>query len=147
MSRVISQYRGTDVTLVDILENRVTDECLAVFNTNGTMIKTQKSKLLQSFVFAPLDFTDLQNNTAVVDMGFSGDQVCPPLKIDRKETKRSTHGQIMLIRFLYHYEPTIEPKNGDICQRIRLMLSIQQKQRNMLEEIAFMEVKIFTQGN
>ena len=73
MSRVNSEYRGTDVTLIDILENRVTDECLAVFNTNGTMIKTQKSKLLQSFVFAPLDFTDLQNYTAVVDMGFSGD--------------------------------------------------------------------------
>ena len=35
MSRVNSEYRGTDVTLIDILENRVTDECLAVFNTNG----------------------------------------------------------------------------------------------------------------
>ena len=32
MSRVISEYCATDVTLIDILENRVTDECLAVFN-------------------------------------------------------------------------------------------------------------------
>ena len=70
MSRVISEYCGTDVTLIDILENWITDECLAVFNTNWTMVKTQKSKLLQSFVFAPLDFTDMQNYTAVVDMGF-----------------------------------------------------------------------------
>ena len=70
MSRVILKYCGTDVTHIDIRENRVTDECLAVFNTNGTMVKTQKSKLLQSFVFAPLDFTDLQNYTAAVDMGF-----------------------------------------------------------------------------
>ena len=70
MLRVIPEYCGTDVTLIDILENRVIDECLVVFNTNGTMVKTQKSKLLQSFVFAPLDFTDLQNYTAVVDMGF-----------------------------------------------------------------------------
>ena len=70
MSRVISEYCGTDVTLVDILENRVSDECLVVFNTNGTMIKTQKSKLLQSFEFAPLGFTDLQNYTVVVDIGF-----------------------------------------------------------------------------
>ena len=101
MSRVISEYCGTDVTLIDILENRVTDECLAVFNTNGTMVKTQKSKLLQSFVFAPLDFTDLQNYTAVVDMVFSGDYVCPPLKIERKGTERSTHGQIMLIRYFF----------------------------------------------
>ena len=70
MSRVISEYCGTDVTLVDILENRVSDECLVVFNTNGTMIKTQKSKLLQSFEFASLGFTDLQNYTVVVDIGF-----------------------------------------------------------------------------
>ena len=68
MSRVISEYCGNDVTFIDILENRVTDECLAVFDTNGTMVKTEKSKLLQSFVFSPLEFTDLQNYTAVVDM-------------------------------------------------------------------------------
>ena len=70
MSRVISEYCGTDVTLIDIIENKFTGECSAVVNTNGTMVKTQKSKLLQSFVFATLDFTDLQNYTAVVDMSF-----------------------------------------------------------------------------
>ena len=84
MSRVISEYSGTDVTLIDILENWVTDECLAVFNTNGTMVKTQKSKLLQSFVFAPLDFTDLQNYTAVVDMGFFW-RLCMPTGEDREK--------------------------------------------------------------
>ena len=84
MSRVNSEYRGTDVTLIDILENRVTDECLAVFNTNRTMVKTQKSKLLQSFVFAPLDFTDLQNYTAVVDMGFFW-RLCMPTAEDREK--------------------------------------------------------------
>ena len=70
MSRVISEFCGTDVTLIDILENRVIIECLAVFNSNGTMVKTQKSKLYQSFLFAPLDFTDLQNYIAVPDMVF-----------------------------------------------------------------------------
>ena len=75
MSRVISEYCGTHVMLIDILENRVTDECLAVFNTNGMIVKTEKAKLLQLFVFAPLDFTELQNYTAVVDMVFSGDYV------------------------------------------------------------------------
>ena len=84
MSRVISEYSGTDVMLIDILENWVTDECLAVFNTNGTMVKTQKSKLLQSFVFAPLDFTDLQNYTAVVDMGFFW-RLCMPTGEDREK--------------------------------------------------------------
>ena len=84
VSRVISEYCGTDVMLIDILENRVTDECLAVFNMNGTMVKTQKSKLLQSFVFAPLDFTDLQNYTAVVDMGFFW-RLCMPTVEDREK--------------------------------------------------------------
>ena len=84
MSRVILKYCGTDVTLIDKLENRVTDECLAVFNTNGTMVKTQKSKLLQSFVFAPLDFTDLQNYTAALDMGFFW-RLCMPTAEDREK--------------------------------------------------------------
>ena len=44
VTRVVSEYCGTDVKLTDILKNRVTDECLAVFNTTGTMVKTQKSK-------------------------------------------------------------------------------------------------------
>ena len=34
ISRVISEYRRTDVTLIDIPENRVIDECLVIFNTN-----------------------------------------------------------------------------------------------------------------
>ena len=66
MSRVLSEYCGTHVTLIDIFENRITD---AVFNTNGTMVKIQNSKLLQSFASAPLDFID-QNYTTVTDMGF-----------------------------------------------------------------------------
>ena len=89
-SQELFQSFGTDVTLTDILKNRVNDECLAVFSTNGTMVKIQKSKLLQSFLFAPLDFTDLQNYTAVVDMGFFW---------KGKGTKRSRHGQIMLITY------------------------------------------------
>ena len=84
MSRVISEYCGTDATLIDILENRVTDECLAVFNTNGTMVKTQKSKLLQSFVFAPLDFSDLQNYRAVLDMVFFC-RLCTPTPEHREK--------------------------------------------------------------
>ena len=46
--------------------------------------KTQKSNLLQSFVFAPLDFTDLQNYTAVVDMGFFW-RLCMPTGEDREK--------------------------------------------------------------
>ena len=77
-------------------ENDVT-----LINTNGTMVKNQKLKLLQSFAFAPLDFTNLQNYTAVVDMGFFWRLCMPLLKIERKGTKRSTHGKIMLIRYFF----------------------------------------------
>ena len=69
MARVISQYCGTDVTLDDILENRVTCESLSLFNPNGTMAKTQKSKLLHTFTFVPLHNFNMQDYTAVVDMG------------------------------------------------------------------------------
>ena len=70
MSRVISQNCGSDVTLDDILENRVTDESLSHFNPNGTMVKTQKSKLIHTFTFVPSDNFDMQDYTAVVDMEF-----------------------------------------------------------------------------
>ena len=70
MSRVISQNCGSGVTLDDILENRVTDESLSHFNPNGTMVKTQKSKLIHTFTFVLSDNFDMQDYTAVVDMGF-----------------------------------------------------------------------------
>ena len=55
MSNIISKFCGKNITLLDILQYRVTTECLSMFNTNGTMIKTQKSKLLQSLTFKQLD--------------------------------------------------------------------------------------------
>ena len=84
MSKVISEYSGTDVTLTDILQHRVTDECLSIFNTNGTMVKTQKSKLIQSFTFTTLDASDLNNYTAVIDMGFFW-RLCIPTSEDREK--------------------------------------------------------------
>ena len=47
---------------------RVTEECLPIFNVNGTMRKGQKSKLAQKFNFIELDFRD--RYIALVDMGF-----------------------------------------------------------------------------
>ena len=72
MSRVISQCFGTDVTLDDVLENRVTDKSLSLFNPNGTIVKTQKSKLLHTFTFTfvLLDNFDMQDYAAVVDRIF-----------------------------------------------------------------------------
>ena len=72
MSRVISQCFGTDVTLDDVLENRVTDKSLSLFKPNGTMVKTQKLKLLHTFTFTfvLLDNFDMQDYAAVVDRIF-----------------------------------------------------------------------------
>ena len=83
MSRVISQYCGTDITLDGILKNRVTNESLSLFNLNVTMAKTQKSKLLHTFTFVPLDSFDMQDYTAVVDMRFFW-RLCMP-SIEDKE--------------------------------------------------------------
>lgn len=89
MSKVVSQFCGTDVTLVDIMKNRITEECLSLFNPNGTMVKTQKSKLLQSLTFVPLDIA--VDYTAVVDMGYFL-RLCMPSVEDKEkgdETKYS----------------------------------------------------------
>ena len=54
------------------------------------MFKTQKSKLLQSFVFASLDFTNLQNYTAVVDMNFFW-RLCMPTTEDREKGNKTKY--------------------------------------------------------
>ena len=42
------------IDLTELLQYRITDECLSVFNVDGSMRKTQKSKLLERFVLNPL---------------------------------------------------------------------------------------------
>ena len=84
MSRVISQYCGTDITLDGTLKNRVANESLSLFNLNVTMVKTQKSKLLHTFTFVPLDNFDIQDYTAVVDMEFFW-RLCMPSAEDKEK--------------------------------------------------------------
>ena len=40
-------------SLETLLEGKVTDECLSMFNIDGSMRKTSKSKILQGFVRNP----------------------------------------------------------------------------------------------
>ncbi len=48
LASVIGQVETSGaLKLEDILQHRITSECLSIFNVNGTMRKTQKSKLLQ----------------------------------------------------------------------------------------------------
>lgn len=55
------------VNLPELLEHHVVEECVALFNSNGTYRKTQKSKLIQKLC---LQSVDLQGPCiALVDMG------------------------------------------------------------------------------
>ncbi len=50
MAAVISLAETDTETfnLVDVMDYRITDECLSIYNVNGTMRKTQKSKFYSS---------------------------------------------------------------------------------------------------
>ncbi|KAJ8375166.1 hypothetical protein SKAU_G00057460 [Synaphobranchus kaupii] len=55
------------VNLPDLLENRVVEECVALFNSNGTYRKTQKSKLIHKLFLQSVDLQEPY--IALVDMG------------------------------------------------------------------------------
>ena len=66
------------------MHHRITTECLSLFNTNGTLIKNQKSKLLQTFSFLQLQYEQLLNCAAIIDMGFIW-RLCTPTTEDREK--------------------------------------------------------------
>ena len=70
MSEVIVLCSEKNVSLVSVMEYRVTEECLSLFNTNGTMVKVQKSKLIEQLCFTPLPYDKLTNSISLIDMGF-----------------------------------------------------------------------------
>ena len=53
--------------LEDVLQHRVTSECLSIFNDNGTFRKSQKSKLLQ--ILAMTVIPEPEVYTSIIDMG------------------------------------------------------------------------------
>jgi hypothetical protein len=69
------------VDLAELLENRVVEECMAIFNSCGTYRKTQKSKLIDRL---SLQYVDLQGRyTALIDMGMLW-RIAPPTAEDRQ---------------------------------------------------------------
>ena len=54
------------LSLPELMKHRISEECLTLFNANGTFRKTQKSKLLQKLALQSLD---VNSYTALVDMG------------------------------------------------------------------------------
>ena len=55
------------VDLHELLEHRVVEDCVALFNSSGTYRKTQKSKLIQKFSLLPVDLQEPY--IALIDMG------------------------------------------------------------------------------
>lgn len=56
-----------DLKMEELMHHRVTDECLSIFNANGTMRKTQKSKLQEKLTMTSIPYRDIY--TSIVDMG------------------------------------------------------------------------------
>lgn len=66
------------------MDYRVTDECLPIFNINGTMRKTQKSKLVTKFHMQPIDPLPI-GYIAILDMGLIWYLATPSLE-DRQRS-------------------------------------------------------------
>lgn len=70
--------------LESALEGRVTEECLSLYNADGSMRKTMKSKLLDQFTLDPV-VQEPENYISIVDMGMIW-RLATPTPEDR-ETK------------------------------------------------------------
>lgn len=66
---LVDLAEGSGMIQLDLaLERRVTEECLSLFNVDGSMHKTVKSKLLELFSLEPVPEVP-QNHVSLVDMG------------------------------------------------------------------------------
>jgi len=54
------------LSLTKLMKHRISEECLTLFNVNGTFRKTQKSKLVQKLTLQPFN---VNSYIALVDMG------------------------------------------------------------------------------
>ena len=72
----------------EILQRRITDESLSVFNANGTFRKVQKSKLIQKLKLMPIDPN--QKYVAIVDMGMIW-RMLTPTREDREKPDPSVY--------------------------------------------------------
>ena len=68
--------KSGNIQLEAALESRVTDECLSIFNVDGSMRKTCKSKLLEFFDLDPV-VRNPHNYVGLVDMGLIWRLVTP----------------------------------------------------------------------
>ena len=78
------------LVLSEVMEYRVTEDCLPIFNINGTLRKGQKSKFIQKFDFTDLE--PLESYIALGDMGFIWRLSTPSAEDRENKTKVSIHG-------------------------------------------------------
>ena len=57
------------IDLATILQSRVTEECLSVYNVDASMRKTQKSKLLEKYLLTPV-LEVPREYVSLIDMGY-----------------------------------------------------------------------------
>lgn len=74
------------IQLESALEGRVTEECLSLFNVDGSMRKTVKSKMLEVFTLEPVPEKP-HNHVSLVDMGMIW-RLATPTPEDREARKR-----------------------------------------------------------
>lgn len=77
------------LSLSEVMKHLLTEECLTLFNVNGTFRKTQKNKLLQKLTQQPLD---VQSYTALVDMGMIW-RLASPTAEDREKGDGSPYAR------------------------------------------------------
>ena len=81
---------------LEVMKHRLTEECLTLFNVNGTFRKTQKSKILQKLTQQPLD---VQSYMVFVDMGMIWRHL-PQRRTGRRVMGLLTHGVTTLTKTL-----------------------------------------------
>ena len=66
LASVVNLVDVSGLLLPELMKHRASEECLTLFNTNGTFRNTQKSKHLQKLA---LQLLDVNSYVALVDMG------------------------------------------------------------------------------
>ncbi len=74
------------VNLHELLEHRVIEECVALFNSNGSYRKTQKSKLIQKLTLQSVDLQEPY--TALIDTGMIWRMATP--SVEDRQTQDGT---------------------------------------------------------
>ena len=71
------------VHLPELFEHRVVEECVAIFNSNATYRKTQKSKLIQKLHLQSIDLQE--SYTVLIDMGMVWRMATPSAEDRQKQ--------------------------------------------------------------